>query len=233
MASLGAQAACQNIYTHFGILTVHDNHKLGLFCHHKLIDVHELCIWCESQGQQVAIYLQGHFLNRLKIIANFTKIDILHSWPWIFLNGLCMKYSSWNMTSYLAVRKKSRCFADIFYALNVFAIDFIDEQPGTVIGIHIPSKFCCVGLSQSYRDLFEMNMNCYDLRDNKKLVQPRVKTALYGLRTSRYYEPTHEICCPFNIKTAWMFMISENYCLHGMDRIAHVLFACKQDAGIS
>ena len=28
--------------------------------------------------------LQGHFLNRLKIIANLTKIDILHSWPWIF-----------------------------------------------------------------------------------------------------------------------------------------------------
>ena len=35
----------------FGILTVYDNHKLGLFCHHKLIDVHELRIWCESQGQ--------------------------------------------------------------------------------------------------------------------------------------------------------------------------------------
>ena len=24
-------------------------------------------------------------------------------------------------------------------------------------------------------------------------------------------------------------MISENYCLHGMDRIAHALFAYKQD----
>ena len=32
-----------------------------------------------------------------------------------------------------------------------------------------------------------MNMNSYDLRDNKKLVQPRVKTTLYGLRTIRYY----------------------------------------------
>ena len=51
LASLGPQAACQNIDTHFGIPTVHDNHKLGLFRHHKLIDVHELCIWCESQGQ--------------------------------------------------------------------------------------------------------------------------------------------------------------------------------------
>ena len=55
LASLGAQTARQSIDTHFGILTVHDNHKPGLFCHHKLIDVHELCIWCESQGQQVAI----------------------------------------------------------------------------------------------------------------------------------------------------------------------------------
>ena len=51
LASLGAQTACQSIDTHFGMLTVHDNHKLGLFCHHKLIDVHELCIWWESQAQ--------------------------------------------------------------------------------------------------------------------------------------------------------------------------------------
>ena len=51
------------------------------------------------------------------------------------------------MTSYLVVRKShSRCFNDIFYAWNVFAKDFIDEQPGTMIRIHIPSKFCCVGL---------------------------------------------------------------------------------------
>ena len=42
-------------------------------------------------------------------------------------------------------------------------------------------------------------------------------------------EPTYGICCPFNIKIVWMFMISENYCLHGMDRSAHVLFARKQD----
>ena len=37
-------------------------------------------------------------------------------------------------------------FNDILKAWNVFAIDFIDEQPGTMIRIHIPSKFCCVGL---------------------------------------------------------------------------------------
>ena len=43
LASLGAQAACQSIEAHFAILTVHDNHTLGLFCHHKVIDVHELC----------------------------------------------------------------------------------------------------------------------------------------------------------------------------------------------
>ena len=47
---------------------------------------------------------------------------------------------------------------------------------------------CMTGLSPSYiKDLFEMNMNSFDLRDNKKLVQPRVKTTLYGLRTIRYY----------------------------------------------
>ena len=51
------------------------------------------------------------------------------------------------MTSYLVVRKKSiTMFNDIFYAWNVFAIDFIDEQPGTIIRTHIPSKFCCVGM---------------------------------------------------------------------------------------
>ena len=51
------------------------------------------------------------------------------------------------MTSYLIVRKgHSRCFNDILNAWNVFAIDFIDEQPGTIMRIHIPSKFCCVGL---------------------------------------------------------------------------------------
>ena len=47
---------------------------------------------------------------------------------------------------------------------------------------------CMYGLSPSYiKDLVEMNMNSYDLRDNKKLVQSRVKTTLYGLRTIRYY----------------------------------------------
>ena len=47
---------------------------------------------------------------------------------------------------------------------------------------------CMNGLSPSYiKDLFEMDMNSYDLRDNKKLVQPRVKTTLYGPRTIRYY----------------------------------------------
>ena len=49
LASLGAQAACQSIDTHFGILTAHDNHKLGSLSHHKLIYVHELCLWCETQ----------------------------------------------------------------------------------------------------------------------------------------------------------------------------------------
>ena len=51
------------------------------------------------------------------------------------------------MTSYLVARKShSWCFNDILNAWNVFAIYFIDEQPGTIIRIHIPSKFCCVGL---------------------------------------------------------------------------------------
>ena len=40
--------------------------------------------------------LQGHFLKGLKIIANLTKIDISHSWPWIFMNGLNMKHSFCN-----------------------------------------------------------------------------------------------------------------------------------------
>ena len=40
--------------------------------------------------------LQGRFLKRLKTIANLTKIDILHSWPWLFMNGLNMKHSLCN-----------------------------------------------------------------------------------------------------------------------------------------
>ena len=40
--------------------------------------------------------LQGHFLNLLKIIANLTKIDILHNWPCICTNGLNMKHSFCN-----------------------------------------------------------------------------------------------------------------------------------------
>ena len=42
-------------------------------------------------------------------------------------------------------------------------------------------------------------------------------------------EPTYVIWCSFYIKTACMFIISENYYLHGMDRIAHGKFACMQD----
>ena len=40
--------------------------------------------------------LQGPFFKRLEIIANLTKIDILHSWPWIFMNSLNMKHSFHN-----------------------------------------------------------------------------------------------------------------------------------------
>ena len=55
-----------------------------------------------------------------------------------------------------------------------------------------------------------------------------LKPRFMGSAQSDITESTYGICCPFNIKTAWMFMISENYCLRSMDRIAHVLFACKQ-----
>ena len=52
----------------------------------------------------------------------------------------------------------------------------------------IITNLCMNGLSPSYiKDLFEIYTNSYDLRDNKKLVQPPVKTTLYGLRTIRYY----------------------------------------------
>ena len=80
LASLWAQAACQTINTHFGILTLHGNHKLGLFSHHKLIDGHELCIWCESQGQLVAVYFTETLFktteNNCKFNENrhFTKL---------------------------------------------------------------------------------------------------------------------------------------------------------------
>ena len=76
-------------------------------------------------------------------------------------------------------------------------------------------------------DLFDITMNSYDLRDNKKLVQPHAKPRFMGFAQSDILEPTYGICCPFNVKTVWMFMISENYCLHGTDRIAYVLFACN------
>ena len=43
------------------------------------------------------------------------------------------------------------------------------------------------GLTPSYStDLFEMNINSYDLRGNKKLFQPRFKITLNGLCTIRY-----------------------------------------------
>ena len=73
LASLEAQAACQSIDTHFGILTAHDNHKLGLICHHKLIDVHELCIWCKSQGQYVAIYFTGALFKMTENNCKFNE----------------------------------------------------------------------------------------------------------------------------------------------------------------
>ena len=120
----------------------------------------------------MAIYFTGHFWKRLKIIASFTKIDILHSWPLIFMNGLNMKHSFCNYSlgdglvrtlltdmfltiiwrrrwrhTWLLKKSHSRWFKNIFYARNVFAIALIDEQPGTIIYmIHIPSKFCCAGL---------------------------------------------------------------------------------------
>ena len=42
-----------------------------------------------------------------------------------------------------------------------------------------------------------------------------LKPRFMGSAQSDITEPTYGICCPFNIKTVWMFMISENYCLHG------------------
>ena len=43
------------------------------------------CVFDANLNDNKWLYiLQGHFLKRLKIIANLTKIDILHSWPWNF-----------------------------------------------------------------------------------------------------------------------------------------------------
>ena len=51
------------------------------------------------------------------------------------------------MTSYLVLSKKSRTmFNKKIYAYKLYAIDFIDEQPGAIVRIHILSKFCWVGL---------------------------------------------------------------------------------------
>ena len=163
LASFGAQAACKSICTHSGILTVHDNHKLGLSCRHKLIDVHELCIWCKSQGQYVAIYFTGALFktteNNCKFNENrhFTQLAMgFYGWPEYETFFLQLEFRWWTcknnidwhvsyntmtqtMTSYLVVRKShSRCFNDNYYAWHVFAIDFMDGQPGTIIRIHNP-----------------------------------------------------------------------------------------------
>ena len=88
LASLEAQAACQSIDTDFGILTVHDNHKLGLFCHHKLMDILELCIWCESQAQWVAVNFTGALFKTIENNCkfnekrHFTQLAMaFHEWP--------------------------------------------------------------------------------------------------------------------------------------------------------
>ena len=57
----------------------------------------------------------------------------IHNWWWLHADYDCQPRKS-----------HSRCFNDIFCAWNVFAIDFIDEQPCTIIRIHIPSKFFVV-----------------------------------------------------------------------------------------
>ena len=118
LASLGAQAACQSFDTHFGILPVHDNHTLELFCHHKLIDVHELCIWCESQVQIVTICFTGALFksteNNCKFKENrhFTQLAMaffewseyetyflqLQSRRWTCKNGIVWQVSQNNMT---------------------------------------------------------------------------------------------------------------------------------------
>ena len=51
-------------------------HKVGLFGYHNLIDVHELCLVRISWTISGYMFHMGT-LNRLKIIANLTKIDIL------------------------------------------------------------------------------------------------------------------------------------------------------------
>ena len=55
------------------------------------------CVFDANLKDNKWLYIsQGHFLKRLKIISNLTKIDILKTWPWIFMNCLNMKHSFCN-----------------------------------------------------------------------------------------------------------------------------------------
>ena len=55
------------------------------------------CVFdANRKGNKWLYNLQGHFLKRLKIIVNLTKIDISHNWPRNFMNGLNMKHSFYN-----------------------------------------------------------------------------------------------------------------------------------------
>ena len=61
------------------------------------------CVFDANLNDNKWVYvLQGRFLNWMKIIANLTKIDSLHSWPQI-----CTLYIAWiwNILSAIRVQK--------------------------------------------------------------------------------------------------------------------------------
>ena len=126
------------------------------------------------------------FLSRMAIYKSLILANFNYCPPvWVFVNKADFD---------LLERVKKR-------ALRFIHNDFVSDkrlllEHSNDIFIHLVTMRClalevfkCMnGLNPSYiKDLFEMNMDTYDLRDNKKRVQPRVKTTLYGLQTIRYY----------------------------------------------
>ena len=90
--------------------------------------------------------LQGHFLKRLKIIANLSKINILHSWPWIFMNDLNIEYNFYNQSLgdghsdkvYETPKGRSLLNLCIMHPIAILVIFISTEYPGDSPGW----KFC-------------------------------------------------------------------------------------------
>ena len=142
-------------------IAVHQYHKLRLFSHYCLLDMHKRCIWYRFLGKSAALCFTAKYYIECMIIATLLKIDILQS-----CLKVCRYVLGWTVLAYwgpkagivrtvlndlmlLTIPWRKRwcdhwlykyypwCLSDIFHAKDLFTIQSMGTISTNTLSIRI------------------------------------------------------------------------------------------------